>query len=356
MKKKIKLTILGAGSTGMATAAYFSIGGCDVTLCDEAEQSADFDVIRRQGGILLRGASGRTGCAMPARLTCDFQEALEDADRILVCTSAARHKQIADRIAPLARPGQIFLLSPGNFGSFLFRQALQEQGKQETVVAELCGNLWACRRTAPAEVLIAMPMKEGVVSALPAKNTARVIAAFRDILPLREGKNVLEVSMNSPNVISHVAGAVMNATQIERAGEQFAFFRDGLGESVIQSFVGLEQERNAVMEKLGLSVYGASSETLMRTLMQPDCPKALRYFKTLDGPSGFSHRYVSEDASCGVAMIVSLGREYHIPTPLTEAFLAIAQWINHTDYVQNGCSLKNIGLSDLTVEQLMARL
>lgn len=351
-----KVTILGAGSSGMATAAYLTMAGCSVTLCDTPEQAIDFGVIQKQGGIILRGGSGQTGCSLPDKLTNDFEEALAEAECVLVCTSASRHKEIAQRIAPLAKPGQKYLLSPGNFGAFFLRKALDELGKQAVVVAELCGNLWACRRTAPGEVLVAMPLKEGAIAALPVADTQTVIDAFQGILSLKAGKNILEVSLNSPNVISHVAGAVLNATQVERKGDAFAFFQDGLGEAVIHSFIRLEAERDAVMSKLGLSVYGASSEGLMRKLMDPNGPESLRFFRSLDGPSSFSHRYVSEDAACGVAMIVSLGQQYGVPTPLTQAFLTIAGSINETDYLQNGCTLENVGLAGLTAEQLLAKL
>lgn len=340
----------------MATAAYLTLSGCCVTLCDTVEQAVDFDIIRKQGGIILRGGSGKTGCSLPYRMTNDFSEALQESTCVIVCTSAARHREIAEKIAPLAQAGQKFLLSPGNFGSFIFRRLLNENGKQDVLVAELSGNLWACRRTAPGEVLVAMPLKEGTIAALPAADTQQVIDAFQGILALKAGKNVLEVSLNSPNVISHVAGAVLNATQVERKGNEFAFFQDGLGEAVIHSFICLESERDAVMNKLGLSVYGASSEGLMRKLMDPECPESLHFFRSLDGPSSFSHRYVSEDAACGVAMIVSLGKQYEVPTPLTESFLTIAQSINGADYFQNGCTLQNVGLSDLSVTQLLASL
>ena len=271
------VVILGAGSSGMSTAAYLTLAGCWVTLCDTPEQALDFEQIQQQNGILLRGGSGKTGCALPYKLTHDFGEAMHDSQCILVCTSAGRHLEIAQRIAPLAQSGQCILLSPGNFGSFAFRRLLDQQGKQDVSVAELSGNLWACRRTAPGEVLVAMPLKTGTIAALPARDTQRVVDAFAGILELKAGKNVLEVSLNSPNVISHVAGAVLNATQVERRNEQFAFFQDGLSETVIQTFIQLEKERNAVMDKLGLSVYGASSEGLMRKLMDPNCPKALHY-------------------------------------------------------------------------------
>lgn len=340
----------------MATAAYLTLSGFQVTLCDTPEQAEDFDVIQKQNGILLRGSSGKTGCGLPYKLTNDFAEALQDSDCIIVCTSASRHREIAERIAPLALPGQTFLLSPGNFGSFVFRNLLDAQRKQNTTVAELCGNLWVCRRTAPGEVLIAIPAKEGIIAALPSSDTQNVIESFRGILALKPGRNVLEVSLNSPNVISHVAGAVFNATQIERKGNAFAFFQDGLGETVIQSFIALETERQAVMAHLGLKVYSGSSEGLMRKLMDPECPKSLHYFRSLDGPSSFSHRYVSEDAACGVAMIVSLGEQYGIATPLTKAFLTIAQHINHVDYLQTGRTLETIGLQGLTEKDLLAAL
>lgn len=350
------ITILGAGSTGMSTAGYLTLCGCRVTLCDTTDQATDFDAIRAQGGILLRGGSGKTGCAMPWKLTNDFYEALDDSSCVLVCSSASRHKELGQRCAPLARDGQIFLLSPGNFGSFIFRKALDEAGKETAVVAELAGNLWACRRTAPGEVLIALPPKIGTAAALPARDTQKVIEAFQDILPLQAGKNVLEVSLNSPNVISHVSGAVLNAAQVERIGDGFAFFEDGLSESVIRTFVALEGERNAVMGQLGLSVYGGSSEGLMRKLMDYDGSPALSYFRSLDGPSSFSHRYVSEDAACGVSMLVSLGQEYRIPTPLTQAFLTVAGFINDTDYLSTGRTLESMDLSGLSVQQLLARL
>ena len=340
----------------MATAAYLTQAGCRVTLCDTPEQAGDFEQIRRQNGIILRGGSGVTGCILPHKLTNDFEEALLDSGCVIICTSAGRHLEMAERIAPLAQPGQVFLLNPGNFGSFFLRRALDGLGKQDVAVAELCGCLWACRRPAPGEVLIAMAPKEGTIAALPASDTRKVIDAFEGIWKLNPGKNVLEVSLNSPNVISHVAGAVLNATSVEKKGEQFAFFMDGLSETVIQTFIQLEAERKAVMDALDMKIYGASSEGLMRKLMSPDCPAALHYFRALDGPSSFAHRYVSEDAACGVAMIVSLGAAYGVPTPLTQAYLTIAQSINREDYLRTGRTLESLALAGLSKDALMQAL
>ena len=351
-----KITILGAGSAGMTTAAWLEMDGWEVTLWDTPDQAGDFEAIRRQGGIILRGGSGRTGCRMPHRLTTDLREALEGTQRVLICTSAARHGEMARLIAPLAREGQAFLLNPGNFGSFLLRRELEKAGRTGVLLGELSSCLWACRRTAPGEVLSANPLKTGKAAALPAADTPALLAAFEGVFPLEAAENVLEAALNSPNVISHVAGAVLNAVEIEKKGEEYAFFLDGLGESVLRCFAVLEKERNAVLEKMGLSVYNPSSQGFMRSIMDRDSHPELDWFRGLDGPSSFQHRYVSEDAACGLAMLVSLGRQYQVPTPLAQAFLTVAGVINGTDYLASGRTLESLGLGGLSPQDLLARL
>ncbi len=348
-----KVTILGAGSSGMSTAAWLQSQGWETTLCDTEEQSADFEVIRKQNGIILRGNTGCNGCIMPSKLTNDLKEALEDTDRIRICTSASRHQEIAKRVAPYARAGQAFLFSPGNFGSFLLRRELKRLGSEGVYTAELSGNLWACRSHAPGEVLVASPIKPGIkMAALPASDTDAVIRIFEGVLPLTAGTHVLEVSLNSPNVVSHVAGAIVNAVEIERRGKDFAFVLHGMGEAMLRFFAALERERNAVMEALEMDVYSPSSEGFMRMLMDRGSHPELDYFRSLDGPSDFSHRYVSEDAACGMALLVSLGEQYQIPTPFARAVLVMAGVLNGDDYLASGRTLETLGLGGLSFAEL----
>ena len=352
-----RITVLGAGSSGMATAAWLTRQGWQVTLWDVPGQSVDFETIQQQGGIQIEGGAGYNGLIMPHRLTTDLEEALADTEQIIVCTSAARHPEIAELCAPLAREGQVFLLAPGNFGSFMLRAALDKLGKAGVVTAETCGGPWACRRIGPGQVLVASPLKAAIkAAALPAGDNEKLIRQFEGILPLEAGANVLEVSLNSPNVITHVGGTVLNAGAVDRNGDSFAFFLDGLSESVIRCFSRLEEERNGLLERLGLRVYNPSSESFMRTLLDYDSHRELDTFRSLDGPSSFTHRYVSEDAACGVAMLVSLGRQYQVPMPLTEAFLTVVQTINGTDYLATGRTLEGLDIAKPTIEQLMKSL
>lgn len=341
----------------MASAAWLQSQGWQTTLCDTPEQAADFEVIRKQNGIILRGNTGKNGCILPSRLTNDFEEALDGADRVLICTSAGRHQEIAERVAPYARAGQAFLLSPGNFGSFLLKNALKRHQKTGVFVAELSGNLWACRSHAPGEVLVATPLKPAIrMAAFPACDTDAVLERFDGVLPLTAASHVLEASLNSPNVVSHVAGAVINAVEIERKGKEFAFFLHGMGESTLRCFSVLEKERNGVMEAMGMEVYAPSCEGFMRTLMNRESHPELDVFRKLDGPSDFSHRYVSEDAACGMAMLVSLGELCGVPTPFARALLTVAGALNGVDYLASGRTLENLGLGSQTAEELQSLL
>ena len=66
-------------------------------------------------------------------------------------------------------------------------------------------------------------------------------------------------------MITHLAGTLLNVTEIEKKGEGFALFEDGLSESVIEIFKSLEQERNAVLSAYGLELYETEGCCLLYT-------------------------------------------------------------------------------------------
>lgn len=341
-----KITVVGCGSTGMATAAWLTGRGCAVTLCDTPQQAEDFAAIRRQGGIYLEGAPAGENPFLPAVLTNNFEEAVLGAAVVLVCVSAQRHPEIAAALAPCLARGQAVLLVPGNMGAVLFRHRLEEQKKGGVAVAEMCGNLWACRRTGPGRVLVALPFSPRYVAAYPAGDTAAVLSALEGILEAKAAANIIETTLNSPNIISHVAGSILNAVQIERKREEFALFMDGLSESYITCTNRVEQERNALLSRMGLRVLSEPCEGLHRALMG-GTPPGLAHFKGLKGPSSFSHRYVAEDAACGLALLVSLAERFATPCLFTKSCLVIAGAINQTDYIQTGRTVENLGIHEM---------
>ena len=350
-----KVTIIGCGSTGMATAAYLTNLGHTVTLCDTVEQSADFADITAQGGIFLAGALAQDAPVAINCLTNDFSAAIKASPLVLICCSAGRHKEVIDLVVPELEEGQAVLFMPGNMASYLLRKALNNSGKKNIITAEMSASLWACRRRGPGKVLVALPAGPKKIAAYPASENAAAVEAFAKILDVTACENVIEATLNSPNVVSHVGGSLLNAVQIEKRGDDFAMFQEGLSEVFIKCMRELGRERVAVLEGIGLTFFGKDDEPLFRMLMG-EPPAQFADFKALEGPSSLSHRYVSEDAGCGVALLVSLARAYGIPVPLSEHFLHIAGFVNDTDYMAEGYTLENLGLSGLTLDGLKQAL
>lgn len=344
-----KLTILGCGATGMAAAHYFIRLGVQVLLCDTAQRNSALMAIQENNGIELTGVC-EEGPALPQVLTTDFRQAMEYSKNVLVCVSAVRQQQIAQACAPFVTNEHSFLLSPGNLGAFELRNILGE-GVQ---IGELSDNLFPCRKVNSSKVLLGLALGQKVVAAFPAKDTPALIERWTPFLKLKPGANILETALNSPNIVSHVAGSILNAAAIERADGTFAFFRDGLSPAVLRVLGQVEQERNQVLEFLGLHAY-QSSIPLLTTLMT-NVPPDFKVFANLDGPANFQHRYISEDAQCGVAMLLSLGKEYAIPLPVNAAAVCIAACINSTDYLLHGRTLAHCGLTGYTPQALLAQL
>lgn len=335
-----KIGVIGSGATGYATAAYLTMSGWEVTLCDTPDQTGDFGAIQKQGGIVLEGAVRSEG-PLPCRMTNDFEQTLRENRRIVVCVSYGRHEDIAKRCAGFVRADHAFLLSPGNLGSVILRGCF----KEPAVTGELSGNLWACRIKAPGVITVAMPLGTVRAAAYPAGDYPGLEAAFGNVFSMEKGKNIIEAALNSPNVTSHLAGAVLNAVSIERKNRDFCLFMDGMGKVLVECIDSLEAERDRVLAAAGLEIYKGRSRGLMERIMDYGHYPELDIFRSLDGPSDFRHRYVEEDATCGVALLVSLAKRHGIPVTLTEAFLNIAGHINETDYTKEGRTLENLRLS-----------
>ena len=350
------ICVIGAGGTGQCFAADMSLAGHAVSIYDDRKDRRD--EIRQAGGITLTGG-GRTGTAHP-RVCDSAEQALDGAELVVVCAVAHRHETLAKTCAAHLRDGQTLLISAGSGASLLFdreiraARRLSAEQTHDVTLGEMEGNLYPCRRTHPARIFMAFPPARRMVAALPAVDTPRLQAALDGILETSPASNVLETALNSPNVVTHVAGCVPNAAGIDRSGGKFAFFRDGLSASVIKCSAAVEAERDAVLERLGLARY-MQVTALSEKLMQ-GTPPGFEAFVELDGPGNLRHRYVEEDAMCGMSLLVSLAEACGVDVPVSRSLLCLAGVFNGTDYAESGRNLKNLGLAGLAPQEILVRL
>ena len=350
------IAIIGAGGTGYALAADLTLAGLDAILFEELESKEKLDAIRDRGGIELTGSLGEHFVQF-SRITTDIHEALHDADIILVAVNALRHERIAERCGPLLKDGQTIVIGPDNGGTLVFTDIFRRQGLDaEFLLAGLGGGFYPCRRIGPAKVVVGLPKAPKRIAAFPADKTGTVIERLQrleTVFKFNAGTNVVEMVLSSPNIPNHLAGTLLNASAVEQSGGDFYLYRQGLTPSVVKCIKGVIRERKALFDVLGFSI--ASSDFLDKCAQQGEFP-ALDLFRGLIGPTDLQHRYVTEEATTGLALMISLAEMVKVPIPITAALVTLASAINETDYLAKGRTVQNLGLSGLGVDELIRYL
>ena len=179
--KAPRYAVLGAGHGGQAMAGHLAYLGYQVSLYNRTDER--LEPIRNSGGITLNGVIN--GFGPIDVVTSNMEEALADADIIMVVVPANAHSFIATEAAPYLRDGQIVVLHPGRTGGALeFRHVIKSSGtKAEVTIAEASTLIYAARNNNPAQVTIYGIKNSIPVAALPGYHTAQVVNALRVAMP-----------------------------------------------------------------------------------------------------------------------------------------------------------------------------
>lgn len=350
------ITVIGGGSTGHAAAAHLTGKGFAVTLCDNENFKKELDAVNAEGGVMLRGRAGR-GIYPLACVTHDFKQAVESAELIFICVPAARHREIAERIAPYMKEEQSVLILPGNLGSFIFRDVFQENKVPESVIlAEMEGNLCPCRLTAPAEVTVGLPIRAKKIAALPGNRTAEFIERNEGVLDFIPNKNVLEGALLSDNYVLHIGTTLLASSTIDSMGEDFILFQHGLTDYAVQCTEAIRQERIRLLAAFGLEERDSATEFFEELRDWKNHPE-YAVFRTLKGPDSLHHRYIEEDAVACASMALSCAERLNIEMPVLKSVITLASAVNGKDYYGEGRTLENSGFApEISMEDIISKI
>lgn len=358
----MRIAVLGGGNGSFAAAGDLALQGHDVTLWrrDAAAVAAHNADGNR---ITIKDHTG-TRVAQLAGVTTDIAAAVRGAALIVCPTPAHAQAEIAARLAPHLRDGQVVFLPPGTFGSMIFHQAARRAGNMARVAYAETGTLpWLTRKHGPHIAAITIRAKRLPTGVLPlsmADHAIEVISrAFHNVIE-RCGDALSGALMNGGPII-HPPLITMNAGPIEHF-PRWDIHKEGTQAAIRRTTDALDAERIAIRTALG---YGA-----------PHFPLADHYAKQGDEwmygrgshdrltDSGdwhehlvlTEHRYMLEDLRLGLSLQSSLGALTRTPTPLTDAFLAIGGAICGQDFMRTGRTLESLGLAGMSAEDLQALL
>src|SRR5947209_2544743 len=338
-RASLKIAVLGGGNGSFAAAGDFALQGHDVTLWrrDGAAVAA-----HRANGcrILVKDAKGSHNVQL-SLVTDDIAKAVRRAELILCPAPAFAQHDIAVRLAPHLRDGQVVFLPPATFGTMIFAVAARDAGNHARVSFAETGTLpWLTRKHGPFEVAITVRAKRLPVGVFPLVSAEHAIEVIGRAFPgvIEPCGDALSGALMNVGCITHPLLIVMNAGPIEHF-ERWDIHKEGTQPAIRRVPYALDAERMAVREALG---YGA-----------PHFPLAHHYAKEGEEwmygrgshdrltDSGdwrecivlTEHRYMREDLRLGLSLLVSVAGLACVATPLAKGFLAIGCAICGEDFV-----------------------
>jgi opine dehydrogenase len=242
------------------------------------------------------------------------------------------------------------------------------------LLCESCTLPYGARLAGPGHVLIhaeAVTLPTGV---FPANRTDEAIGKLQEVYPaITPATNVLEAAINNPNPIVHPAATLLSVTRIEYSGGEFYLYREGMTPAVARVYEAMEQERLAILDRLGLKLHHYAGldargynlgetleechERILNTSMDAAFgAESIEVGIKMKGPTLMQDRYVTEDVPYGLVLLATLGWLLDVPTPITDAVVNLCGAINRADYWAEGRGVDELGLGGMSVEQIEAFL
>jgi opine dehydrogenase len=136
--------------------------------------------------------------------------------------------------------------------------------------------------------------------------------------------------------------------RVEYSKGEFWMYKEGLTPSVKKVIYRMDAERSALFSALGYRPY-----TYDQIFWDSFNMSVTQFAATSSqGPFSMQDRYVTEDIPMGASLTVSIGRKLGVPMPTYQTMLHLASVVNDTDFYAMGRTLENLGLADLTPDQL----
>ena len=360
----MKITVLGGGHGCYASAVEMAEKSHEVKLWRRDQDS--LKELAKYGELTVKDFRGTRTVSVgddhqKIQLETDLSKAIENAELIIIPLPATSHEDLAIEIAPYLTSGQVVFLPPGTFGTYLFAQAMLKVGNKSDVAFAETGTLpYLVRKHSPNSIVISVYATRLPTGVYPAKlkdHAIRVLKqAYDSIEPIEDA---LSGALMNAGPIIHPPLIMLNAAPLEHF-DVWDIHNEGTQPSVRRVTSLLDQERMNIREALGYS--------------KQHFPLADHYNKEGEGDEWMygrgahgkltdsgdwrekidlhSHRYMLEDTRLGLSFIVSVGKYVGVKTPIAEGLLNIASSITGRDLYSEGRTLENLGLFNLTQQQL----
>ena len=377
---KKPVAILGGGACAQTFAADLTLARCKVHLYelpDFAPKSLGEVLKTRE--IELDGLQQnfkwfrRAGVANVDIVTTDMSEALDGAGLVLVTVPATGHERFFERMIPYLVDGQVVSIFPDNFGSLLLREMMREKGcDAEVIIGGWSSMPYGTRKIEPGKVNCIIRTRELIYDALPRKDGDKFfknlngLPAFDGTIELKRGDTVIGVGLSNPNPVVHVPGSILNVGAMEVSEMEgtlcipkgkYSMYKYGMCPSVSRVQLAFYQEERKIANALGIKMVEYNDEQFFwkGSVMGVEywSPFGDVILPPIVGPLSIEDRYFTEDIPVGCNVRYQLARKLNVDVPVIESMIRIGSVICKRDFFKEGRSLKELGIEDLTKDQII---
>ncbi len=374
------IAILGGGACGQTFAADLSLAGCKVHLYElPAFAPKSLGKVLKTNKIELNGLQSnfkwfrRAGIASIAVVTTDMSEALEGAGLIIATVPAIGHKLFFEKMIPHLVDGQVISIFPDNFGSLLLRESMHNKNCDVNVIIGGWSSMpYGTRMIEPGIINCIARTRELIYDALPSQDGDRFFDLLKDLpafdgtVELKRGDTIIGVGLSNPNPVVHVPGSILNVGAMEVSEMegilgipkgQYSMYKYGMSPAVARVQLSFYEEESKIANALGIRIVEYDEEQFFwkGSVMGVEywSPFGDVIFPPIVGPLSVEHRYFTEDIPVGCSVRYQLARKLKVDVPTIESMMRIGCIVCRRDFFKEGLSLKDLGIDDLTKDQIV---
>lgn len=347
----MKITVIGAGNSGLAMAAHLALTNNDVTLWNRSAEN----IASLKNSKTIQAIGKINGNARLTEVTDEIEVALADPDLVLVATPALAHRELAILIGRHLRKDCIIVLNPGRTcGAIDFSHYYCLQNNPITPeIAETQTVMHTCRKLAPDKVRI-LAVKDSIyLAGLGNLSNAEIV----DSLPeaMREhfvpAASMIQTSIGNVGMILHCTPLLLNSGWTENPDFTFRYYTDCITPHIAAFIEEIDKERLEIAEAMGYIVlstqdwcYRSYHTEYVEGETLYDVINKTAVYHDIDAPSSLHHRYILEDVPYGLVPLEMLGRLMNVDTPYTSLIVDLASKLLRIDFRATGRNLKGINL------------
>ena len=365
----MKISVIGAGRIGWATAGHMALSGHEVRLYEFPEFRDSIADLSKTQVLKVINVCRETGIPSGdvrlAYVGTDEKKALENVETVLIAVPAFAERKAAEICAPYLVSGQTVVMLAGCiYGSVEFLKTVREKGNAcDIAVVEMNNSPYAARKIGGDAVRIGC-YKRGVgIASFPGNKGREAWKICVSLFPYAElWDSLLATGVSNPSTGVHSTAVVFNPRYVEEKEEVF-MYQDGkhlsaIGESVGRVNFDMDMERLQLDGIVGslkpwryvfrdwYEYLGVHGNTLLEIMSSnPGLAGGLL-------PTDFDNRFLTEDVSMGIWPLVELLERYGFCCDVCKSVAIIASSLSGIDLKGTARTLRKLGLEKYSTEEL----